>query len=98
MDCSIELILGGKFLIGKLYSMNPVEREELRKFINQNFKRGFIHPYATPILFWGKKDGGLRLCNNYHALNAVSKSNAYPLIKDLLGAAATSKIFSKLDL
>lgn len=36
----------------------------------------------------------------YWGLNAVSLSNAnpIPLVKDLLAAAATDQIFSKLDL
>lgn len=83
--------------------MNPTEQEELKEFIDQNLKRGFIcptiSPHAAPVLFWKKKGWGLSLCMDYRDLNAVSVSNAYPdpLIKDLLGAVAKGKIFSKLD-
>ncbi|XP_015278104.1 PREDICTED: RNA-directed DNA polymerase homolog [Gekko japonicus] len=71
---------------------------------DKNLARGFIRPasspFAAPVLFRKKKDGGLRLCMDYRGLNAVSATNAYPmpLIKDLLAKAARGKIFSKLDL
>ncbi|XP_015271184.1 PREDICTED: RNA-directed DNA polymerase homolog, partial [Gekko japonicus] len=75
-----------------------------RNFIDKNLARGFIRPasspFAAPVLFRKKKDGGLRLCTDYRGLNAVSLSNAYPLplIKDLVAEATKGKIFSKLDL
>ncbi|XP_015283891.1 PREDICTED: RNA-directed DNA polymerase homolog, partial [Gekko japonicus] len=47
-----------------------------------------------------KEDGELRLCTDYRELNAISATNAYPmlLIKDLLAEVAKGNIFSKLDL
>lgn len=38
MDRFIELIPSQKFLKGKLYSWNPVEMQELWKFIDQNLR------------------------------------------------------------
>ncbi|XP_015276400.1 PREDICTED: coiled-coil domain-containing protein 113 [Gekko japonicus] len=84
--------------------MGPAEKAELRKFIDKNLARGFIRPasspFAAPVLFRKKKDGGLRLCTDYRGLNAISTSNAYPLplIKDLLTEVSKGKVFSKLDL
>lgn len=103
MDCAVELLPGQKLPKAKLYSMNLMEWEELRKFIDQNLKHGFIHPanspQAAPMLFQKKEEWGLRLCTDYRGLNAVSMSNPYPvpLIKGLLGAMAKGEI-SKLDL
>ncbi|GJP85713.1 hypothetical protein CLOP_g15819 [Closterium sp. NIES-67] len=56
-------------------------------------------PYAAPILFVKKKDGSMRMCIDYCALNKITIKNRYPLpcveeIFDQLGAT----IFSKLDL
>ncbi|XP_015272232.1 PREDICTED: RNA-directed DNA polymerase homolog, partial [Gekko japonicus] len=103
-DCAIELLPDCKLPKGKIYAMGPAEKVELRNFIDKNLARGFIRPasspFAAPVLFRKKKDGGLRLCTDYRGLNAVSLSNAYPLplIKDLVAEATKGKIFSKLDL
>ncbi len=43
-------------------------------------------PYGAPILFAKKKDGGLRMCIDYRALNNNTILDRYPLprIDDLL--------------
>uniref|UniRef100_A0A670ZE00 DUF4939 domain-containing protein n=1 Tax=Pseudonaja textilis TaxID=8673 RepID=A0A670ZE00_PSETE len=43
-DCSIEILPGVMLPKPKLYSMTPWELEELRSFIDENLKRGFIQP------------------------------------------------------
>ena len=35
--------------------------------------------YGAPILFAKKKDGGLRMCIDYRALNSQTKSDMYLL-------------------
>ena len=57
-------------------------------------------PFGAPILFAKKKDGGLRMCIDYRALNRNSVLDRYPLprIDELLGRLKGAKIFSKLDL
>jgi hypothetical protein len=51
-------------------------------------------------LFVPKKDGTQRLCVDYHALNAVTIKNKYPLprIDDLMDQLRQAKYFSKIDL
>ncbi|XP_077158510.1 uncharacterized protein LOC143820028 [Paroedura picta] len=103
-DCAIELVPGAKLPKAKLYNMSPAELRELRAFVDKNLARGFIRPatlsMAAPVLFAKKKDGTLRLCTDYRAINAVSRVNAYPLplIKDLLSRLGEGRIFTKLDL
>ena len=57
-------------------------------------------PYGAPILFVPKKDGGLRMCVDYRALNKQTVKNRYPLprIDDLLDTLYGAKYFSALDL
>ena len=57
-------------------------------------------PFGAPILFAKKKDGGLRMCIDYRALNRNSVLDRYPLprIDELLGCLKGAKVFSKLDL
>ena len=51
-------------------------------------------------MFVTKKDGSLRFCVDYRALNKLTVKNSYPLqrIDDILDQLATAKIFSKVDL
>jgi len=47
-----------------------------------------------------KKDGSMRMCNDYQNLNAVTVKNKYPLqrIDDMLDQLRNAKFFSKIDL
>jgi hypothetical protein len=36
-------------------------------------------PYEAPILFVDKKDGKLKMCIDYCALNKITRKNNYPL-------------------
>jgi hypothetical protein len=66
--------------------------------------KGYIHPSASPwgcpALFVKKKYNSLRLCVDYHPLNAVTIKNKYPLprIDILFDQLAGAKVFSKIDL
>jgi hypothetical protein len=66
--------------------------------------KGFIHPstspYGAPILFVKKKDGSLRMCIDYRALNKLTIKNRYPLprIDEIFDRVHGAKVFSKLDL
>ena len=52
------------------------------------------------MFFVKKKNGDLRLCTDYRALNKITikDRNPLPLISDLLRSLSTGKIFSVLDL
>ncbi|KAL9259365.1 RNA-directed DNA polymerase-like protein [Drosera capensis] len=86
------------------YRMAPTELEELRKQLKDLLDAGFIRPskapYAAPVLFQKKKDGSLRLCIDYRALNKVTVKNKYPipLIADLFDQLGRARYFTKLDL
>ncbi len=59
-------------------------------------------PWQSPILVVGKKDGSLRFCIDFRKVNAVTKTEAYPLprIDEILDCLGSSKctIFSSVDL
>jgi hypothetical protein len=86
------------------YRMSPIELEELRRQLKELLEAKFIKPskspYGAPVLFQKKKDGTLRMCNDYRALNKQTVKNKYPipLIADLFDRLHGAKVFSKLDL
>src|SRR6267154_2729788 len=79
------------------------EQTELDAFIEENLASGRIHPskspMAAPVFFIKKKDGSLRLVQDYRALNAKTVKNGYPLplISDLVNRLRGARYFTKLD-
>jgi hypothetical protein len=84
--------------------LSQPELEELRRQLQELIDKGYIRPsvspYGAPVLFARKKDGTLRLCIDYRALNKISVKNKYPLprIDDLLDQLSGATVFSKIDL
>ena len=84
--------------------MSPTELAEVRRQLDDYLQKGWIRPstspYGAPILFVRKKDGSLRMCVDYRALNAQTILDKYPLprIEDLLDRLACAKCISSLDL
>ena len=68
--------------------------------IDNGFIRPSKSPYGAPVLFVKKKDGSLRMCIDYRALNKITVKNKYPLprIDELLDRLTNVKVFSKIDL
>jgi hypothetical protein len=103
-DHAIDLETGTKLPYGRIYSLSETELKTLKAYIETNLANGFIQrsssPAASPILFVKKKDGSLRLCVDYRALNQASVKNRYPLplISEILERVGKAKIFTKLDL
>ena len=87
-----------------LRRLSPRELEEVQKQVKDLLARGYIQPsespYAAPILFALKKDGGLRFCIDYRWQNKQCVRNRTPLprIDDLLDAVGGAKVFSSIDL
>jgi Reverse transcriptase (RNA-dependent DNA polymerase) len=101
---TIPLIDGHKPPVRPIYRLSPLEFEELKKQIKELLALGFIEPstspYAAPVLFVQKKDGSLRMCVDFRALNKLTIKNKYPLprIDDLLDRLNGCSHFSSVDL
>src|SRR5258708_11229511 len=103
-DLKNNLEEGAKPFHGPIYSLSPPELTALREFLEENVRNGFIRPskspWGSPVLFVKKKDGSLRLCIDFRALNRVTEKDRYPLplIPDLLNSPGPARIYSKIDL
>lgn len=104
VDHKIELEPGAKPPFMPVYKMSPLELEEVKRQLIQLIEMDFIQPskspYGAPILFVRKKNGKLRMCIDYRALNKLTIKNRYPLprIDELLDQLLGAQYFSKLDL
>src|SRR5467141_3473802 len=87
----------------KVYPLSAFEQKELDAFLKENLESGRIRPskspMASPVFFVKKKDGALRLVQDYRALNAMTVKNKYPLllIPELIAKLRRAKYFTKLD-
>ena len=102
-DHAIELVPDAKPSGCKVYPLSPSEQKELDAFLKENLESGRIRPskspMASPVFFIKKKDGSLRLVQDYRALNALTVKNKYPLplISELIETLRGAKYFTKLD-
>jgi len=89
---------------GKVYLLSREEREEVREFVKEQLRKGYIRPSKSPqmapVFFVGKKDGKKRMVQDYRYLNEWTIKNNYPLplISDVLENIGTKKLFTKMDL
>src|SRR6266702_2760988 len=87
----------------KVYPMNRIEDEAVRKFLDTELEKGYIResksPYASSFFFVKKKDGKLRPVQDYRKINALTIRNQYPLplIADLIRDLSNAHIYTKLD-
>jgi hypothetical protein len=104
VDHVIELMLGVAPPAKAPYRMSHEELKELKVQLEELLMKGYIKPskspYGAPVLFVHKKDGTLRMCVDYTALNKATMKNRYPLprIDDLFYRLSRAKVFSRIDL
>ena len=86
------------------YRIAPRYKEEVRAQINQLLELGILQPSTSPwsssIVTVKKKDGKIRICVDYRAVNAITAPDPYqmPLIEELLDLLGSAKFISKVDL
>jgi len=104
IDLGIDLEEGKTGPIKKIYALSYDQLQELHRYIKQNEDRRWIRRVksgrGSRIMFVIKKDGKLRLCADYRALNEVTKKDRHPLplITEALDRLGEAKYFTKLDI
>ncbi len=104
VDHAIEVMSGVAPPTKAPYQMSHEELKELKVQLEELLAKGYIKPSKSPygalVLFVHKKDGMLRMCVDYKALNKATVKNWYPLLQidDFFDRLSGTKVFNKIDL
>jgi hypothetical protein len=104
LEHAIALKPGSEPVAKPPYKLTPEELEAVRANITNYEQQGFIRPALSPrgapVLFQRKKNGKLRMCVDYRALNHQTIKHAFPMprIEELLDQLKGYRVISKLDL
>jgi hypothetical protein len=104
VDHRIELTSGSGPVSRPTYKLSLSEMDEMKRQLDDLLDHKFIQPsqspYGAPVLFVKKKEGDLRMCIDYRALNKQTVRDTYPLprIDELTDQLLGARIFSKIDL
>eukprot|EP00727_Mastigamoeba_balamuthi_P002234 m51a1_g12007 hypothetical protein (480) ;mRNA; f:924-7245 len=73
--------------------------EEVERMLKAGIIRESVSPWSAPVVIVPKKDGRLRFCVDYRALNTVTKSDVYPLLRidEVLETMHGCSVFTTLD-
>jgi hypothetical protein len=103
-DCKINLKKDAVLPFGKIYNLSKDEREQLKKYVDDNVEKGFIKlsssSAASPIFYVKVEGKADRPCVDYCLLNDMTICDSYPLplISHLLNNLQGCEFLSKIDL
>ncbi|KAL0838995.1 hypothetical protein ABMA28_016992 [Loxostege sticticalis] len=86
------------------YRVTPAKKEIIRAEIDKMLELGVIEEaeseWASPVVLVPKKNGETRFCVDYRKLNAVTRTDKYPLplIDDILASTKSNCVMSTIDL
>lgn len=86
------------------YRVTPAKKELIRMELDKMLEDGIIEEcesaWSAPIVLVPKSNGGYRFCVDYRRLNAVTKTDAYPMprIEELLQSTKKGCVMSSCDL
>jgi len=101
VDHRINLLPGSTPPSRPAYRTSPADSAELKKQLDSLIEHGFVipstSPYGAPVLFVKKKDGSIRMCVDFRALNKITERNmsGLPRMDELFDRILGAKIFSK---
>jgi hypothetical protein len=104
VELKIELKEGAEPVSKPVYRLSLAEQNELKSQIELLLEKGLIRPsvspWGAPVLFAPKKDGGLRMCLDYRALNKLTVKEKCPIprVDELFDRLHGATHFSNIDL
>ena len=84
--------------------LSCAQKEEVTRQVTKLLQQGLIRPSASPwsarLVLVAKKDGTVRMCNDFRDLNAVTVRDGYPLprVDDMLHGMGGAQWFTRFDL
>jgi hypothetical protein len=104
VSMEIDLVDDAKPAAKPAFRLSPAEMDELKTQLSLLLEKGLIRPsvspWGAPVLFAPKKDGGLRMCLDYRALNKLTVKNKCPIprIDEIFDRLQGAEYFTSLDL
>ena len=86
------------------YRLNPSKLAKVREEVQFMLDNDIIEPsqssWSSPIVTVPKPDGSQRFCFDYRKVNAVSKTDSFPIprLEDCIDRVGNSAFVSKIDL
>ena len=86
------------------YRMNPFKHEAMRNEIAYMLENNIIErsssPWSSPCLLVPKSDGSYRFCTDFRKVNAVTKTDSYPIprVDDCIDQVGNAVYVTKFDL
>lgn len=86
------------------YRMNPIKTEimsrEVKYLVENELVEGSHSEWSSPCLLVPKPNSTYRFCTDYRKVNAVTKTDSYPIprMEDCIDKVGSAKYVSKLDL
>ena len=86
------------------YRVNPVKLEHMRNEVDYMLQNGIIEKsssaWSSPCILVPKPDGSYRFCTDFRKVNALTKSDSYPIprIDSVIDKVGNAKFVSKFDL
>ncbi|TPX52905.1 hypothetical protein PhCBS80983_g06420 [Powellomyces hirtus] len=100
----IDLVPGLKPVFQTLRPLSQNQLTELWKQLDQLLSKGWIQhsksPWGASVVFAVKKTGGIRVCWDYHGLNAVTIKDRTPLpnLKEMRNQLLGARFYTLIDL
>jgi hypothetical protein len=104
LNYRIHLQPGTTPIVVRPYRYPQLVKDELERQCHDMIKQGIIRhstsAYSSPVLLVKKQHGSWRFCVDYHALNAKTIRDMFPIpvVDELLDELRGARFFSKLDL
>ena len=86
------------------YRVNPAKAAVIKQEVQYMLDNGLIEPsqssYSSPVVLFPKADGTQRMCFDYRKVNAVTRTDSFPIpcLEDCIDRVVKSRYVTKIDL